>query len=133
MTSMSPHAEILELVSRANVHLDKEDWDAYARLFAAKAVLVTPSGQAARGRAEVRRLVEAQTPRERQHINVQINIAVEGDRASVTSYQLVLENAREPGVLQARFCVDHLQKTGRYWRFTSRRLFEQQRATSLVA
>jgi len=118
------HPDINELLAQANLLLDRGDWAAFAELFAPDAVLVTPSGKVARGRAELRKMLKTKGPHARRHLSVQVEAAVEGDRANATSYQLILEAGREPAVLGGLYCVDLLRRLGGQWRFAARRMFE---------
>jgi uncharacterized protein (TIGR02246 family) len=127
---MPAHGEIHELLTKANQHLDRRDWKSFAELFAPDAVLVTPSGKVARGRVELKQLLEENVQLARRHLAVNVDIAVEGARANATSYQLVLEAGREPSVLGGIYCVDLLKRVGKRWRFAARRMFEELPATA---
>jgi uncharacterized protein (TIGR02246 family) len=118
-----PHDEIGRLLARANECLARGDWDGYAKLFVPRGILVTPTGSVAKGRAQLRQLLSSQVSEACRFLNVHLNVAVEGDYAQASSYQIVLEHSREPGVLGAGFCVDALVRNAEGWRFESRRLF----------
>jgi uncharacterized protein (TIGR02246 family) len=117
------HDEISRLLARANECLELKDWEGYANLFVPHGVLVTPSGSVARGHAQLRRLLHAQVREALRCFNVHVNVAVEGDHAQASSYQIVLEHTREPSVLGAGFCADALVRNRDGWRFESRRFF----------
>lgn len=114
------HDQIGRLLALANECLDRQDWDGYIRLFVPTGIIVTASGLVARGRHQLERLLR-ERPHRARHLNVHLDVAVEGDRAQASSYQLILEPTREPSVLAAGYCVDQLVRQRGAWRFAARR------------
>jgi hypothetical protein len=81
------------------------------------------------GREALRQFASARQPGANIHLSSNAVISVEGDEASVVSYVVVIGPQENPAVRLAGRYEDRLRRVEGRWRFASRKLDPQMRAT----
>jgi SnoaL-like domain len=81
------------------------------------------------GKEALRQFASARQPGANLHLSSNAAISVDGDHASVESYVMVIGPSENPGVRLAGRYEDRLLRVDGHWRFVSRKLDPQMRAT----
>ncbi|WP_161793806.1 nuclear transport factor 2 family protein [Jannaschia aquimarina] len=107
---------VRQVVLRLNHALDAADYDLYGSFFAPEAEFVTGFGTSTgpEGIAEAMRQSSGFTQGKR-HVSANLVISGEGDRAVVTSYQVVFERVEGLTYAGSAFNVDTLERRDGEW------------------
>ncbi len=107
---------VRQVVLRLNHALDATDYDLYGSFFAPEAEFVTGFGTSTgpEGIAEAMRQSSGFTQGKR-HVSANLVISGEGDRAVVTSYQVVFERVEGLTYAGSAFNVDTLERRDGEW------------------
>ena len=105
-----------QIVLRLNHALDAADYELYGSFFAEGAEFVTGFGSSTGpdGIAEAMEASSASTMGKR-HVSANMVVSGEGDRAVVTSYQIVFERAEGISYAGSAFNVDTLERQDGEW------------------
>lgn len=122
---MTDHEAIGRLVARYCHLLDEGRWDEFATLWAEDAEFVL-QGQTTSGRHAIRESIEASQPAERRgrHLTVNLEVEVEGDRATNESDFMFWAKDREgrPRLMFLGRYTDALVRADGAWRFARREI-----------
>lgn len=125
MTETTDHEAITRVVARYCHLLDDGRWDEFAGLWTDEAEFVL-QGQATRGRGAIRDAIEASQPPERRgrHLAVNLEIEVEGDRATNVcdfTFWARDQEGRATPLFLGRY-DDALVRTADGWQFARREI-----------
>ncbi|GAB7535776.1 nuclear transport factor 2 family protein [Burkholderia sp. 3C] len=119
---------IRELLAQYCFLLDDYKLDAFACLFANDGRWISRNGEA-QGPAAIETLLRALVPppgpgTRRRHLNTNLSIRLDGERAHVRSYFLVIRDSDNgPAIAVAGTYLDTLVRAADGWRFQRRELF----------
>ena len=117
------HEGIRRTLASYCVAVDQADADAGSALFTEDCVLdLSAVGPTVNGRAAVRELAAAMTPGTGLHVSANAVIDVDGDRADVVSYVVVVGGDDDPRIRLGGRYFDELRNVDGSWLFARRRL-----------
>ncbi len=110
---------IRQIIARHNHALDAEDYALYGSFFAEDGVFTSGFGNAV-GPDQVAAALEQSRPFiiNRRHIAANLVISGDGDRATVTSYQIVFERASAIEYVGSAFVIEELERRDGEWVIT---------------
>jgi uncharacterized protein (TIGR02246 family) len=124
------HEAIRQLIHRYFQYADAADTEAWLSLYVEDGSLDMGMGRAPMtGKDALREFASARRPGASVHLSSNAVISVDGDEASVQSCVVVIGPKEGPRIMLAGRYDDRLRRVDGEWRFVSRKLDPQMRAT----